>query len=193
MLESMRLKCPLMKETSQKICQHVYVRISIFPILCTIAVLAAFTVSTLDALAGGRRTHIRRYRRHFAATSPPCLPRTSVGVMRVAGAIPPIRIVVVPVDVAVVVSEVQQHTQTAPVLSRVRSRRQYHRSFPPEVLVVERVVRVELAEVFGERLRTLEVVDVDERVWRSDCFVVFSTRAHHHRNDVVPEVIQKRK
>ena len=192
MLESMRSKCPLMEETYQNICQHVCVRISIFPIitLCTIAIVYTLV---LDELAGSRRTHIRRYRRRFSATSPPGLPRTSVGVLRVAGAIPPIRIVVVPVYVAVVVSEVQQHTQTAPVLSRVRTRRQFHGSFPPEVLVVERVVRIELAEVFGERLRTLEVVDVDERVWRSDCFVVFSTRAHHHRNDVVPEVIQKRK
>ena len=124
----------------------------------------------------------------MAAASPPGLPRTSVDVPHRAGAVPPGGVVVVPVNVAVVVSEVQHHTQTAPVFPVAF---QFHGTLPAEVLVVKRVVGVEPTEVLGQRPRTLEVVDVNERIVRNDCFVILFSGAHNHRNYVVAIVKRK--
>ena len=58
-------------------------------------------------------------------------------------------------------------------------------TLPPEVVVVEGVVGVELAQIGGEFARRREVVDVDVRARWRHLAVVLWRRAHHHRYDVV--------
>ena len=77
-------------------------------------------------------------------------------------AVPPLRVVRIPMNVVRFRRNVQQSAKSTPV--RIVGQNPFR--LPPEVLVVHGVVDVELAKVVGEFSRRREVVDVYVRVRR---------------------------
>ena len=98
-----------------------------------------------------------------------------------AGAAPPL------VDVAVIFARhlgvVQQRAQPTEEVSVD----ELAGALPPEVLIVQVVVRVQPVQVGGQLARRREFVHVDVRLERRALLVVLGTRAHHNRNYVVPK------
>ncbi len=59
--------------------------------------------------------------------------------------------------------------------------------FPAEVFVVQCIVVIQLVQVLGKVLGTIEVIHMDEGVLGGNLLVVLTRRSHHNRKDVVPD------
>ncbi|GFQ83885.1 hypothetical protein TNCT_394701 [Trichonephila clavata] len=64
-------------------------------------------------------------------------------------------------------------------------------TFPAEILIVQSVVLIQYAEIFGQFLRGSEVINVDVRVgWGSSCIIFWPT-SHNNGHNVATEKEKK--
>jgi hypothetical protein len=134
-----------------------------------------------------------KHRRHSRWTVFPRLPGFSPVALhilnraRLAGAVPPSRVVSVPVNVwrrSGLDCPMQHGAKTTPHEVKL-VRYQLPVVLPPEVLVVQSVVGVEQAQVFRQMSWRWEVVDENVRMRRKLAGVVIRMCSHHDRYNII--------
>jgi hypothetical protein len=134
------------------------------------------------------RCRLQAYKPHSRWTVFPRLPPVAfVNRPRVAGAVPPSRVVSVPVNVwrrSGLDCPVQHGAKTTPHEVKL-VRYQLPVVLPPEVLVVQSVVGVEQVQVFCQMFWRWEIVDVNIRMRRKLAGVVIRMCSHHDRYKII--------